>query len=131
MTDYFKNACRLHLQHAIYRYLMVNADGRWDGAEKAQRHREMCQFYAAVHQGHNDPSDIPVDNPEYLRVHADTQLLLTDRMDDAIGFPLVGRPDYESLTARFFDQFHALAIRALSREENPIGPAKQAMLYRV
>jgi hypothetical protein len=54
-----------------------------------------------------------VDDPEYLLVHSATQRL-TDRLDEAIGFPLVGQPDYELLVTRFFEQFHDLAIQALS-----------------
>lgn len=114
MPDGFRNACQIHLWPLIHRYLMANADGRWDGAEKAQRHREMCQFYVAIHLGQTDPEDIPVAGPEYRQVHGATQQL-TDRLDEAIGFPLVGQPDYGSLAIRFFDQFHELALQALKR----------------
>ena len=111
MTDIFRNACRIHLRHLVHRYLMANTEGRWDGAEKAQRHREMCQFYVAMYQGQSDPEAVPVSDPDCLRVHSTTQQL-TDRLDEAIGFPLAGRPDYDLMAARFFERFHELAMRA-------------------
>ena len=110
----FENACRIHLWSISARYLMANADGRWDGFEKAVRHRELCQFYVAVHRGWVEPDSIPVDDPDFLAVHSATQQL-TDRLDEALGFPLKGTPDYELFVPRFLDQFHGLAMSTLGR----------------
>lgn len=110
--DKFKHVCWLHTRRIIARYLMSNAEGRWDGAEKAQRHRELCQFYVAAVRVMEDPSRIDVTSSDYLSVHKQTQEL-TDRLDEAIGFPLAGRPDYDVLEPKFFERFHALAMSVL------------------
>lgn len=112
----FKNACRLHLQFPIMRYLISNTDGRLDGAEKALRHLEMSYFYVAAIKG-VDTETVRLDHhDEYMAVH-DTTQELTDNLDEAIGFPLRGRPDYDDLAPKFFEQFHALAMKALGIPE--------------
>lgn len=111
--DAFKHVCWLHTRFMITRYLMSNAEGRWDGAEKALRHTELCQFYVAAVRGHDDPDTVRRQfEDDYQAVHSRTQEL-TDRMDEAIGFPLVGQPKYDKLDRLFFDRFHELAISAL------------------
>lgn len=117
-VDRFKHACRLHTGFTIARYLMSNAAGRCDGAEKAQRHRELCQFYVAAVRGHKDPERVDTLSEDYLAVHRKTQEL-TDYLDTAIGFPLDRRPDYDTLEPKFFEKFHELALAALDGE----GPA--------
>lgn len=108
----FKHVCWLHLRHTIARYLMSNAEGRWNGAEKAQRHMELCQFYVAATHG------IEVDQvrcdfeDDFQAVHTKT-CELTDYLDEAIGFPITGTPDYDKLEPLFFEQFHLLAMQAL------------------
>lgn len=107
-------ACRVHTNHAVHRYLMCNSAGRLDGAEKALRHAELCRFYLAVVYGTHDPDRAGGEYPdEYERVHDATQAL-TDYMDEAIGFPIEGRPDYDKLAPAFFERFHALAMQALT-----------------
>jgi len=111
--DLFKNACWLHLSFAINRYLMANADGRQDGHEKAQRHLELCYFYLAAFKG-VDIDQARIDFiDEYLALHEHTQAL-TDYLDEQIGFPLKGRPDYDKLAPMFFEKFHALAMESLA-----------------
>lgn len=111
----FKHACWLHTQHFIHRYLMSNADGRLDGAEKAHRHRQLCSFYVAVVFGieedevHKEFKTLDA----YNKIHEETSEL-TDYMDEQIGFPLKGRPDYDKLVPLFFDKFHSLAMKSLS-----------------
>jgi hypothetical protein len=110
--DLFKSACRIHTSFMVARYLMANADGRQDGAEKAQRHLELCQFYVAAIHG-TDPEQAACDHTEELEaVHEATQEL-TSYLDEQIGFPLTGRPDYDRLGPMFFERFHALAMAAL------------------
>ncbi len=108
----FDAACRIYLAPIIARYLLVHQEGRWDGVEKAIRHRELCQFYVAVHRGQLDPEAIQETDALYREVHEVTQSL-TDHLDEAIGFPLVGRPDYDRLIPLFFERFHALALEAM------------------
>lgn len=119
----FKNACRIHTSFAITRYLMSNACGRENGAEKADRHRELCQFYVAAAFGLTDPALAHRRHEkEYRAVHTATQRL-TDYLDETIGFPLTGQPDYEVLGPLFFEQFHALAMSVLLKSSHPPGAA--------
>lgn len=109
----FRAACRLHTQHAVNRYLMSCAHGRWDGAEKALRHRELCSFYVAVARGLADPDHARrCHEKDYKAVHRATQAL-TDHLDEAIGFPLDSMPDYDALAEKFFARFHDIAIATL------------------
>jgi|JI10StandDraft_1071094.scaffolds.fasta_scaffold16637_12 hypothetical protein len=108
-----ETACRIHTDFTVGRYLMANAEGRWNGAEKALRHRELCSFYVAFFHGHSDPEKAArQEGGSYAAVHTATQKL-TDHLDEVIGFPLKGQPDYDKLAAAFFERFHALAMEAL------------------
>jgi hypothetical protein len=108
----FRQACWLATRFAIGRYLMSNAHGRWDGAEKAHRHQELCQFYVAMARG-VAPEDVRVDfEDDYKAVHDNTQKL-TDHLDEVIGFPLESTPDYDVLEPMFFERFHVLALEVL------------------
>lgn len=113
--DYFKNACRLHTQLTIGRYLMSNAHGNWNGAEKAQCHIQLCQFYVAAARGFNDAEKVQISSKDFKAVRELTQQL-TDRLDEVIDFPLDSKPDYEKLEPLFFEHFHALAVKALQIE---------------
>lgn len=110
--DKFKHACWLHLRFTIARYLMSNAEGRWDGAEKSMRHDELCRFYVAAVRG-CELDDVRVNfEDDYQHVHTLTQKM-TDHMDEVIGFPVEGMPDYDKLEPLFFEHFHRLAMQAL------------------
>ena len=116
--DLFKNACRVHTDFMVARYLMSNADGRHNGAEKAHYHMQLCKFYVCVMHGHDDPDTVRIEHEEdYQAVHEKTQEL-TSYLDDAIGFPLVGCPDYDTLKPLFFGRFHELAMK-VSIEHGP------------
>jgi len=117
----FERACRLHTDLAIHRYLISNAHGRWDGAEKAARHHELCEFYVAMVTGQADPHIAYRDHrDEFKAVHTATKAL-TDHLDEAIGFPLESQPDYDILVPAFFKQFHTLAMQALSLKDKKDG----------
>jgi hypothetical protein len=93
---------------------MSNAEGRLDGLEKSLRHTELCSFYVgAVHGIHPDLA-INYYPGEFERLHDATQEL-TSCMDEQIGFPLVGEPDYDRLCPLFFNRFHDLAMAVLMR----------------
>lgn len=111
--DLFKQACWLHCELYITRYLISNTHGRLDGSEKALRHAELCKFYVAAVRGASDV-DLARRHYEsdYQAVHKKTQEL-TDYMDEVIGFPLNSTPDYTELAPLFFERFHALALEAL------------------
>lgn len=108
---WFVRACWLHLQPTIDRYLMSNAEGRWDGAEKAQRHIELCSFYVAIVLD-CEPERARRRECAYQAVHTATQAL-TSHLAEAIGFPPQGAPDYDALAPLFFARFHDLAMGAL------------------
>lgn len=107
----FKQACRIHLDLVLYRYLMSNASGSANGAEKAMLHRELCSFYVAVVRGVDPDLVGRLHGDDYKTVHRKTQEL-TDNLDE-IGFPLNSTPDYDELVPVFFEHFHALALEAL------------------
>ncbi len=117
----FKKACEIHTQFLVYRYLMANADGRLDGCEKAKRHIELCEFYVAINFGWSDPetvqSSVSGAMDLFKEIHDKTQAKLTDHMDEAIGFPIKGTPDYCKLAPLFFDVFHSVAISIINKNE--------------
>lgn len=112
-SDLLKSACWLHTEPMIARYLMANAEGRWDGAEKAQRHGEMCSFYVALVYGIQDPDRAQAEQPEACRAVRRASRALTDNLDQVIGFPLRGKPDYAVLAPKFFEHFHKMALETL------------------
>lgn len=115
LSPALKHVCWLHTQRTVGRYLLSNADGRWDGAEKAMRHMELCQFYVALVRGVEVDEARMQFEDDYQAVHTKTQEL-TSHLDTAIGFPIKGRPDYPELEPKFFSMFHALAMQALGQE---------------
>lgn len=118
--DLFKQACWLHCQFAIGRYLMSNASGRQNGAEKAIRHEELCSFYVAAVNGVDDLDLVRRYHEQaYQTVHTKTQEL-TDFLDEMIGFPLNSQPDYDNLAPKFFEDFHSLALEALNVRNTPL-----------
>ena len=102
----------LLMEFEIVRYLMCNADGREDGAEKALRHDNLCRIYLASVFGCSVDDARSLRGAEYDAVHERTQEL-TGYMDEVIGFPLKGRPDYDILQPKFFSSFVRLADEAI------------------
>jgi len=98
-----RNLLWLLMEFDINRYLMSNADGRWDGSEKASRHRNLVNTYVTGVTGCD--TDNCFDHIEYWEaIHRTTQAL-TSHLDEVIDFPLFGRPDYDALAPEFFDKF--------------------------
>lgn len=120
------HACWLLMQFPIHRYLMSNAHGRWDGAEKAQRHMELCQIVVAVTRGIELEDVRQTNEADYEAVHHKTQEL-TDHLDEVIGFPLESDPNYDSLAAMFFVRFVALADFALRTTSTPADDSQPAV----
>lgn len=105
-----RNACWLGVNFTVVRYLLVNLHARLDGAEKAERHRELCNFYTAVLTG-EDPERAQAFQPEvHDAIHRRTQAALTDRLDETIGFDPKGGGDHAAQTRAFFEIFHATAF---------------------
>jgi hypothetical protein len=107
--DLFKNACRIHLDLLVNRYLLANTAGRASGAEKALTHRAICDFYIAAFNGVEVEQVGRYYGQQHKALHLHTQSL-TDNLDEKIGFPYSGHPDHEELVPKFFEQIHALAM---------------------
>lgn len=101
ITNREKWALRELLEFDINRYLMANSAQRLDGSEKAKRHinisKTLCNFVLA---GDKYSWDAVLSVHDYL---AD---ILTDRMDEAIGFPIhipLYGDAYDPLADKFFE----------------------------
>jgi hypothetical protein len=92
------------LEFPIYRYLMANAVQRLDAGEKAQRHIEISKIIANFIFTCED-NNYKVNNT-WLIIHDYLAEVLTDRMDEVIGFPintpLYGN-EFDLLAKKFFD----------------------------
>ena len=108
------NACQIALYQTIFRYLMAHEEGRWDGFEKALRHKELIQFYIAMNSGVVSPENIAVNTQSYITLHEATRVI-TDNLDTAIGFPLTGKPDYDQLVPAFFSLIHTIICDTLPK----------------
>ena len=117
----------LLMKFDIHRYLMSNADGRWDGSEKATRHVNLSHTYVASRHGTSQEaagriryiSHGEYEEMLYTHIHDHTQEL-TGSMDEVIGFPIEGRPDYDTLAPKFFKEFIRLADEAYAEVEEDI-----------
>jgi hypothetical protein len=95
---------------------MSNAEGRQDGAEKAHRHRQLCSFYVAL-SFEIEEDDVHKEFETldaYNEIHEKTSEL-TSFLDEQIGFPLKGRPDYDKLALLFFNKFHSLSMEVIEK----------------
>jgi len=96
---------RKALDFDISRYLIVNSINRIDGCERADRHmnisKTICGFIFDVHP--KDKHNHMVTG-SWLAVHDHLANILTDRMDEVIGFP-VFEPlyDVDTYKERFFN----------------------------
>lgn len=106
-----KNVCYLFTEDLMYRYLLSNSYGQWNGALKAQCHIALCQFYVAIYRG-IELDAVMIDSPEFRAVREGTQKL-TNHLDEVIGFPLDVVPDFEKYEPLFFDKFHRFALESL------------------
>lgn len=123
--DPIRHSLWLALDHTIHRYLMSCAHGRWDGAEKATRHIQLCNHYVATFLGGTLEDAMSDHEAAWKAVHDGTQAL-TGYMDEVIGFPLETRPDYDVLAPKFFAEFHRLAVAELSAFATPTTATAQA-----
>ena len=90
------------IEHDVYRYLMSNTYGREDGIEKAERHINISSiivsFILCEKYSERKHTEIMMEVHDYLAE------ILTDRMDEVIGFPIYDkRPDYDELVIRFMN----------------------------
>ena len=106
----------MYTEDLVYRYLLSNSFGQWNGALKAHCHIELCRFYVAAYTGVR-PDEVYFSSIAYKAVHELTQKL-TDHLDETIGFPTEEIPDFDKYGLLFFEKFHALALEALLKVAN-------------
>lgn len=105
LTDREKWALRALMRFDVVRYLLANTHGRRDGGERAERHinisKWICRFIFCRGDENYDPDKV-LDS--WKVVHDFMAIILTDKMDEAIGFPIDERPDdYDDLTNKFIN----------------------------
>ncbi len=111
---FFKNACRIHTDMLVHRYLLSCSEKHGNGVLKATVHAELCAFYVAVFRDMDDLDAVRRHHEsDYQAVRTATANDLTDCLEDKIGFPIRGRPDYHSLAPVFFDRFHEIAVATM------------------
>ena len=103
------------MEFEIHRYLLANTYDRLDGNEKYERHKNIsvilyefltCKKYHEIY-----------DFPKMRNIHDYLAEILTDRMDEVIGFPIYEKIyDYDELTERFFE----VIINNLDEIENEL-----------
>lgn len=98
-----KHMLWLSMSVDVHHYLMSNSEGRLDGSEKYNRHKNLIDLYVAGKVGCE--LDSCFDYIEYWEAIHDKTQELTGYMDEVIGFPITGRPDYDDLAPKFFKEF--------------------------
>jgi hypothetical protein len=104
----------------INRYLMANSCQRLDGYEKAERHINISKIMAEfiLMRSNLEVNELDI-------VHDYLAEILTNRMDEVIGFPintpLYGN-DYDPLARKFFE----IIINNMQNIENLIGEHKDS-----
>jgi len=119
ITKREKYLLRKELSFPISRYLMANSCQRLDGLEKAKQHIKISKILLGF---------ITCDEVKerrhfaWRKIHDYLADILTDRMDEVIGFP-IDKPlygtDYIPLEKKFFD----VIIEHLSKIENIVNSA--------
>jgi hypothetical protein len=102
-------ALKYLLDYPISRYLMSCSIQRIDPGERAQRHIEiteiLCKFVFAEGEKYNNSTKV---NDAWKPIHDYLADILTDRMDETIGFPLhtplYGSEMYDPLVELFFNK---------------------------
>lgn len=85
----------------LMRYLMANTKGRLSGAEKAERHLNLCETYMKVMVGNSSHHSL------MMFIHDHSQQV-TGHLDEAIGFPIDDpHPDYDRLAKKLFSKLIA------------------------
>lgn len=93
--------------HCI-RYMMCNSKGRFDGSERADIHigiaRVLCNFILCEGTPRNE--DTYNVNECTMKVHDYLADILTDRMDEVIGYPIdrqLYADDFDEYAKKFFN----------------------------
>lgn len=124
ITDREKFLLRKEMNFHINRYLMANSCQRLDGGEKADHHVAISKIlvgFITCDEVKQERSPIWKDVHDYL---AD---ILTDRMDEVIGFP-IHTPLYGDMYTPLADKFFSVIINHLVEIEQLVNSklAKEA-----
>ena len=85
------------LENDVHRYLLANTYGRLDGSEKAERHLKISEIvFSFIFQ---KKYMYGRDHDFIMRIHNSLAEILTDRLDEVIGFPI----KEESWNIDYFD----------------------------
>lgn len=108
------------LEFKIHRYLLANTYGRLDGNEKAEQHLEISSilFSYIFEEQYNERKHWKT----MMRIHNFLAEILTDRLDEVIGFPidkLSCEIDYDDYGKRFFNVIIANMDKIKENASNP------------
>ena len=105
----------------IYRYMMCNSKGREDGIEKAEEHIAISEKLAMFFLCEGEPREgIPRNvRSATMEIHNYLAEILTDRMDEVIGYPVnkqMYADDFALYSRKFFDVIlnHTKEIRDIA-----------------
>ena len=104
MTKREKVLLYILLEFAIHRYLLANTHKRHDPVEKAEEHMKIASiiFSYIFAREYNELKDWQV----MMQIHDYLAEILTDRLDEVIGFPIDKESceiDYHEFGKRFFN----------------------------
>lgn len=86
LQEHLTRACALHIDFDCARYIIASSREMGSGSEKAQRHRQICQFLTAVFARKSDPDLVDVRHPFYVTLHDESQKFtgnLSGKLHDA------------------------------------------------
>jgi len=119
ITDREKFLLRKEMDFHIHRYLMANSCQRLNGGEKAEHHIAISKIlvgFITCDDAKQERSPVWKDVHDYL---AD---ILTDKMDEVIGFP-IHTPLYGDMYTPLADKFFSVIIKHFVEIEQLVNSA--------
>lgn len=102
-----KAACRSAIYFYCARYII--AMDRFDGTEKAERHRNLCQFYTNLVKQKIYSENIDLRDELYTIIHDTTAEKLTDHLKSFFPSEL----GFDNKQNMFFNKFHEIAMECI------------------
>jgi len=119
ITDREKFLLRKEMDFDIHRYLMANSCQRLNGGEKADHHIAISKILV----GFITCDEVKQErSPVWKNVHDFLADILTDRMDEVIGFP-IHTPLYGDMFTPLADKFFSVIIKHLAEIEQLVNSA--------
>jgi len=119
VTEREKYLLRKELNFHINRYLMANSCQRLDGGEKADHHIAISKILVGFITCDESKENR---SPVWINVHDYLADILTDRMDEVIGFP-IHTPLYGDMYTPLAEKFFTVIINHLSEIEQVVDSA--------